>query len=422
MTSTALKKVALYALACDESTPPEQRARDLGTNVLAQMPGILWTTDTDLRFTMAVGTGLAQLGLRCQQLVGQTVYEFFKTSDPNFPPLAAHHAALVGLAYDFELVAGDAVYHGCAEPLFADDGTMLGTVTTLLDASNRRDEEEQRLRAALKAAAAKKAESLRVLARGVAHTFNNLLTGIIGYAALAVKDLPPDSPVLAYLQGVENSARMAADIAGQLGTYCGPSALAEEPINLSALIEGMGNLIRSTLPSRIDVTYDMDADLPIIYGDAERLQRLVTALLANASEALGEEPGVIHVRTQVVNAVHSVLGSTFGNECVPDGDYVWLQVSDTGCGMDDETGARIFEPFFSTKFIGRGLGMAMVQGIVRAHHGAVSVSSKPKLGTTVHVFLPVRGQGSLPVSGPHRVPNAFQDLEQPADCSAVYFY
>jgi len=422
MTSTALKKVALYALACDGSVPPEPRADDLGTNALAQMPGILWTTDTDLRFTMAVGTCLAQLGLRCQQLVGQTVYEFFKTSDPGFAPIAAHHAALVGLAHDFEFVAGAAVYRGCAEPLFDDNGALLGTVTTLLDASNRQQEEEQRLGAALKAEAAKKAESLRVLARGVAHTFNNLLTGVIGYAALAAKDLPPDSPVLAYLQGIENAAGKAADVAGQMATYGGPIALAAEPINLSALIDGMGNIIQSTLAGRIEVTYDLDADLPLIHGDAARLQRLVTALLANASEALGEEPGVIHLRTQAVNAVHSVLGNTFGAEHVPDGDFVWLQVSDTGCGMDDETRARIFEPFFSTKFIGRGLGMAMVQGIVRAHHGAVSVSSKPKLGTTVHVLLPVSWQESRHLSGPHKFPDAFQDIEQPADCSAVYFY
>jgi two-component system cell cycle sensor histidine kinase/response regulator CckA len=422
--STVSKKIAFFTLPSDEQIPfqPEMGEDPGLSGVLAQIPGILWTTDTDLRFTMTVGAGLAQLGLQRHELVGQTLYEFFKTSDPAFSPVAAHHAALLGLAHDFDFTAGDAVYHGCAEPLFDDDGRLLGTVATVMDASNRRCEEERRLRALLKAQAAKKAESLHVVARGVAHTFNNLLTAVIGYASLALKDLPADSPVLAYLQGIENSARMAADVAGQLGTYCGATVLAEEPLNLSALIESMGNLIQTTLPSRIEVTYDLDADLPFIYGDAGRLQRLLMALLTNAAEALGDETGVIHLRTQAVTADRNFVVNIFGNEDVPDGDYVWLQISDTGCGMDKETRRRIFEPFFSTKFIGRGLGMAMVQGITRAHHGAISVSSKPELGTTVHILLPVSGQGALPLTGPHKSGAAFQDSEQPTDCPAVYYY
>jgi two-component system cell cycle sensor histidine kinase/response regulator CckA len=262
-----------------------------------------------------------------------------------------------------------------------------------------------------------------VLARGVAHTFNNLLTAVIGYTSLAAKDLPADSPALPYLQGIENAARQAVDIAGQMGTYCGTGALSQEPLNLSALIEGMGNVIQTTLPRRIEVTYDMESDLPCIYGDAERLQRLVMALLVNAAEALGTEPGLIHLRTQTVTVDRGFLVNSFGNEDVPDGDYVWLQVSDTGSGMDAETRARIFEPFFSTKFIGRGLGLSIVQGIVRGHHGAITVSSKPRLGTTVHVLLPVSGQSScLPLAGPHKPPAAFQEDDRAEDFPAVYYY
>jgi signal transduction histidine kinase len=424
MLTSPSRKIALYALPCDEPAPDRSPKEEDGVlnGVLAQMPGILWTTDADLRFTMTTGSGLAQLGLQRQELVGHTLYEFFKTSDPAFSPIAAHHAALVGLAQDFEFTAGDACYRGCAEPLFDDEGRLLGTVATIADASNRRFEEEQRLRAALKTQAAKRVDSLRVVARGVAHTFNNLLTAVIGYASLAAKSMPPDSPLLTYLQGIEGSAHQAAEVAGQLGTYCGARVLAEEPLNLSALIQEMGSLIQSTVPNRIEVTYDMEADLPFIYADPKYLQQLVIALLANAAEAIGDQPGIIRIRTQAVRADRSFLGKTFGAEDVPDGDYVWLQVSDTGCGMDSETVTRVFEPFFSTKFIGRGLGLAMVQGIVGAHHGTISVSSRPKLGTTVHLLLPVGAPSALPLAGPHKSGAAFQEDHQPADCPAEYYY
>src|SRR5437899_369120 len=166
MSRLACKKIALYALPCDEQAPyrPETADDSSLSGLLTQMPGILWTTDIDLRFTMTMGAGLAQLGLQHHELAGQTLYEFFKTSDPAFSPVAAHHAALVGLAHNFDFVAGGTVYQGCAEPLFDDDGKLLGTVATVMDASNRRFEEEQRLRAALKAQAAKKAESLHAVA------------------------------------------------------------------------------------------------------------------------------------------------------------------------------------------------------------------------------------------------------------------
>jgi signal transduction histidine kinase len=142
-------------------------------------------------------------------------------------------------------------------------------------------------------------------------------------------------------------------------------------------------------------------------------------LFVNASEALGEGPGLIRLCTQTADINRTFPADTFGDEDVADGDYVWLQVSDTGHGMDASTQARIFEPFFSTKFIGRGLGMAEVQGIVRAHHGAISVSSKPGFGTTVHVLLPVNVKGRMPLTGPHKG-TAFQERERAGDGLAVH--
>jgi signal transduction histidine kinase len=190
------------------------------------------------------------------------------------------------------------------------------------------------------------------------------------------------------LAEIASAAQCAADLAGQMLMYAQKAKTERVPVNLSALIESVWPLLQESVGKNGVLVQDLEADVPAVEGDANQLRDLVMTLVQNASDAIGDGPGTIRVRTRLTHRDFA-FAAPAGNS-LPEGEYVWLQVTDTGCGMDAETRARIFEPFYSTKFTGRGLAMAAVQGIVHSHQGAISVSSKPGQGATVNVFLPAR--------------------------------
>ena len=233
-----------------------------------------------------------------------------------------------------------------------------------------------------------KLEGLGVMAGGIAHDFNNLLTPILGDTSLALLDLPADSPVRVRLQRVQAAAHRAAALTNQMLSYAGEESLHVEALNLSALVEEMGQLLETAASRQAVLVYQLQRDLPLVEGDPARLSQVVMNLITNAAEALDEDEGRIVIRTGKVELGASdrekhVLGSE-----LPPGEYVFFEVIDTGSGMDADTRARIFDPFFTTKFTGRGLGLAAVLGIVRAHRGAIGLQSQPNRGTTFRVLLP----------------------------------
>jgi signal transduction histidine kinase len=396
MTRTILPKVAVFSLPTDstsDSSPSLLRKSTVSEErigrIVDQLPGIVWTTDTDLRFTLCLGAALAQLGLQPQQVVGMNVYDFFGTDDVKHPPIAAHHAALVGQSQAFTFSWGQGTFLGTVEPLFDEDGNPEGTVAMIMDVTDQHVEAETTRRRQARALAAHKNESLKVVAAGVAHTLNNLLTALDGYVALAVRDLPDPSPVRSYLSGIDAVSRSAAQLARQMRAYTGQEPAVKEIINFSHLLADLRPLMQRALPKEVALELELAPDLPPVYGSVAQLRQLVSSLLANAGEAIGNRPGLVRVRTQVVEVDHAFSDEMVLAAELPEGRYVWLQVSDTGAGMDEQTQARVFEPFFTTRVLGRGLGLAAARGIVHGHHGALSVSTKPGLGTTFHVFLPV---------------------------------
>jgi CheY-like chemotaxis protein len=235
-----------------------------------------------------------------------------------------------------------------------------------------------------------KLESLGVLAGGIAHDFNNLLTAVLGNATLARAEIPDDSPAQGTLRQIERAAQRAAELCTQMLAYSGRGRLALEPVELSGLVEEMAGLLRASISKRVQLHLDVAPGLPVLEADATQLRQVAMNLITNASEAIAEEGGAISVRTGSTAGNRAYLVDHPWNENLPEGEYVFLEVSDTGCGMDEETRRKIFEPFFTTKFTGRGLGMAAVLGIVRKHGGAVHVSSEPGRGSTFRVLLPVR--------------------------------
>jgi PAS domain S-box-containing protein len=257
-----------------------------------------------------------------------------------------------------------------------------------IDITDRKRAEDERRQLEAQMQRAQKLESLGVLAGGIAHDFNNLLTGILGHASLALMDLPPDAPACHSLQQIELAARRAADLTRQLLAYSGKGRFLLAPVDLSMIIEETTALLRTVVSKKATLHFDFAPQLPTVIADPAQIRQLVMNLLTNASEALGDGPGAITIRTGREFATRASLAAPHVPADIPEGEYIFLEVTDTGAGMDAPTLERIFDPFFTTKFTGRGLGLAAVLGIVRGHRGAIKVASEAGRGTTFKVLLP----------------------------------
>ena len=266
----------------------------------------------------------------------------------------------------------------------------------ITDITARKHAEQERQELSERVQHAQKLESLGILAGGVAHDFNNLLVGILGNADLALMDLPPESTVRPNLEGIELAARRAADLARQMLAYSGRGRFVVERFDLRKLIEEIAHLMEASISKRVVIKYEFDDRVPAVEADSTQMRQVLMNLITNASEAIGERSGIISITTGVMDCDKTYLADTFLDDDLPAGTYSFVEVSDTGSGMDLETRKRIFDPFFSTKFTGRGLGLAAVLGIVKGHSGAVKVYSEKQKGTTFKVLLPaVEGAASL---------------------------
>jgi signal transduction histidine kinase/CheY-like chemotaxis protein len=256
----------------------------------------------------------------------------------------------------------------------------------------RQEEEEERLRIEGRIQQTQKMESLGILAGGIAHDFNNLLVGILGSAGLVLRDLPPESPVLEKVRDIQKAAMRAADLTNQMLAYSGRGRFIVQAIDLNHLVEEMGHLLDTVISKSSTVKLDLSPDEMMIEADTTQVRQVIMNLITNASDALEGKSGVIRVSTGLVSVDRDYLSTHALGGGVAEGRYVSLAVADTGCGMDQRTVVKIFDPFFTKKIAGRGLGLAAVLGIVRGHEGAIWVESEPDVGTTVRVLLPASGR------------------------------
>lgn len=257
---------------------------------------------------------------------------------------------------------------------------------SLIQARRQADEERRRIESRLQHS--QKLESLGVLAGGIAHDFNNLMMAIMGHVEIALADLGEDSSATTSLQDIETVAIRASELCRQLLAYSGRDRFVVEPFDLNRLVEEMTRLLETAISKRASLGLDLDPELPWIEASGAQIRQIVMNLITNASDALGGRKGSIRVRTGVFDADRETLSSTFSSEGLNGGTYVFVEVSDDGCGMDTTTQKRLFDPFFTTKTGGRGLGMAAVKGIVRSHKGAIALDSEPGRGSTFRVFFP----------------------------------
>jgi two-component system cell cycle sensor histidine kinase/response regulator CckA len=234
-----------------------------------------------------------------------------------------------------------------------------------------------------------KLESLGVLAGGIAHDFNNLLMTIMGNASLLHQEVGHHPGTALHVRQIEEASRRASDLCKQMLAYAGKGRFVLTRTNLNQLIEETTHLVQVSISKKVVLRFHLYQGLPLIVADATQIRQVLMNLVMNASDAIGERSGVVSIATGVVRADRAYLDKTFLAPEIDEGDYVYLEVSDTGRGMTPETQARIFEPFFSTKAPGRGLGLAAVLGIVRGHKGALKVYSELGKGSSFKFLLPL---------------------------------
>jgi len=272
--------------------------------------------------------------------------------------------------------------------------------TIFTDVTETRRDEEARDRMQSNILHAQKLESLGVLAGGIAHDFNNLLVGMLGNSELALMDIPAESRARTYLKDVVLSAQRAAELCMQMLAYSGKGRFVVRVLDLNEIVREMLSLLKVSISKKAVLKTRLSAIPPLFEGDATQMRQILMNLITNASDALADQPGVITITTGVASSDATYLeNSTLSHE-LPEGNYAFVEISDSGEGMVPETIERIFDPFFTTKPAGRGLGLAAVSGIIRGHRGAVRIYSEVDRGTSFKVLLPAIENNEISEASP----------------------
>lgn len=343
--------------------------------ILKQLPAVVWTASDDLRYTSMSGLHRVA-GLADDEMVGREVGHFLDDAE-RAEHEEAHRAALEGAPVPFELRWNARALEGSLEPLRDEGGRVLGAIGAALDVTDTRQLQHQLQRS-------QKMEALGKLAGGVAHDFNNILTIVRANAEVAAAGAPTEiAPALA---DIEEAAARAGGLCKQLLDYAGGSVRRPEAVRLDELALDVRRMLRGGIPKK--VTLDAGVDEAWVLADRQQMQQVVMNLVINAAEAIGAREGRVGLRVRVLPAEAVALERAYlAPEEVP-ARWVSLEVEDDGEGMDEATTRRVFDPFFTTKEHGRGLGLAALLGIVRAHGGALLVESRKGAGTRFTVLLP----------------------------------
>jgi two-component system, cell cycle sensor histidine kinase and response regulator CckA len=348
--------------------------------LIGQMPAVMWTTDHELRFTSTLGAALEGLNLRPHQVVGISVFDYLGTQDPELPAVAAHHAALRGESFSFELEWMGRTFQAHVEPLRDANGEISGTIGVGVDVSSQK-RLEQELREA------HKLEAVGRLAGGIAHEFNNLLAVISGYSELMAGELAESSPLRVQAQAILTASQRGAMLTRQILAFSRKQLLAPQILDLNELVESTSGMLRRLLGEEIELVTVLGEALGKIEADPGQLEQVLVNLALNARDAM-PYGGRLTLATADVHLDRAAARRYPG---VRPGRYILLSVSDSGLGIDPEILDHIFEPFFTTKDQGEGtgLGLSTVFGIVKQSGGEIWVDSEPGKGTTFKIALPV---------------------------------
>jgi PAS domain S-box-containing protein len=361
-----------------------RESEELFRNLADTAPVMMWISGPDKLCTFFNKTWLIFTGRTLEQELGDGWAEGIHPDDLErcYAGYCSAFDARRDFHIEYRLRRADGVYRWllCSGvPRFAPGGAFAGYIGSDVDITDLK-------RAQVEAVERQKLESLGALTSGIAHDFNNLLGSVLAEAELAELEVAAGSSPAVQIQRIKAVAVRASEIVRELMIYSGQNQADLGSVDLSRLVEEMLELLKVSISKHAVLKTNLPRNLPAVRGNAAQIRQIVMNLIINASEALGERDGVIHVVTSLAGGVRNLPLVPALN--LPEGDYLRLEVSDTGCGITEEQRARIFDPFFSTKFAGRGLGLAVVHGIVRAHAGLIHVSSRPGKSTTFQIFLP----------------------------------
>ncbi len=386
----AALKVSEVALTA--STARLDEASRLQRAILDNSPDVMWVMDLEHRYTAVNSAFERAIGRPRAEIEGRPAAEVATAASlekltPQLEQAIASRRPVT--REDTFIVRGEPrAFEVTITPVFDEHGGLAGTTGTAHDVTEQRRLEAERSRSAQRLQESQKAESIGLLAGGVAHDFNNLLGVIKANAELARLDLPEGSPARESFAEIERSTQRAADLTRQMLAYAGLGQVAVDRLDPSALVRGTAELFRSVVPKKVELRIELASDAPVIEGDATQLRQVVMNLISNAADSIGDAEGRVVVRTARVRVGAGDLQVGHGQPEPAPGTYALIEVTDTGAGMSPETLSRIFDPFFTTKFTGRGLGLAAALGILRAHRGAIEITSEPGRGSAFRVYLP----------------------------------
>lgn len=325
--------------------------------------------------------------------MGDLIERFVHPDDRSILRRAMRQLATTGRAgpYAYRVVHTDGTVRnvvGQGAILRDANGLPQRRVGSVIDVTARTAAEEERALLETKVREVQKLESLGVLAGGIAHDFNNLLVGILGNASVSLLDMPVSSPAHAAVTAIERAARDAASLTRQLLAYAGKGRFLLEPLDLSVLVRQLRPVLQTALGARASLINELAEQLPVVHADGEQLRQAVVNVVTNAAEAIGERAGSVKIYTSEESMSEVRLRRCLSGNRAKPGLFACISVEDDGVGMDEATLARVFDPFFSTRLAGRGLGLAATLGIVHGHSGALEVVSAPGRGTTMRLFFP----------------------------------
>jgi PAS domain S-box-containing protein len=357
----------------------EERFRNMADTA----PVMIWVSNTEKQCTFFNKTWLEFTGRTLNQELGAGWTEGVHPDDLDrcFESYCSSFDARRQFNIEYRLRRADGEYRWMlcrGVPRFEPGGVFAGYIGSDVDITDLRRAQEEIFER-------QKLESLGVLTGGIAHDFNNFLGSILAAAELAETNMAVNSSPGEEIRISKGVALRASEIVRELMIYSGQDTASRELVDVSGLVEEMLELLKVSISKHAVLKTDLPRNLDAVRGNAAQIRQIVMNLIINASEAIGDKDGVIRVSTSRVNGAE--IAENEGGR-LPECDYARLEVSDTGCGMTPQVQARVFDPFFTTKFAGRGLGLAVVQGIVRAHGGALNLVSTPSQGTTFQILLP----------------------------------
>ena len=321
---------------------------------------------------------------------------------PEMPSLAQLKQWPLSTSHEVSLVAYDETRYFDLRTSTIRDGARrtICHIIVLRDITDGKFVEQERDRLEAELHYARRLESLAMFAGGMAHEFNNAFTRMLGHTSLAVESAPPGAPVVEHLLAIERQVQRATELAEQILAYSGKGRFMVEKVCLGQLLRDSEHQLRGLVNHCASFRCETPDSMPAIEADPMQLRLMLNHLVANATESLNGYGNTVRIATGVTRGRYEDLRhATYCHPEARPGIYAYFEVSDTGCGMDEAVLGRIFDPFFSTKFTGRGLGMAAVLGIIRAHKGWIKIISRPGDGTTVHIAFPLAPQES-PIPAP----------------------